>query len=68
MFHCNVPKFLVRQVWANSVDPDQTATGQGLHCLSFHQHFFVIPSALFCGKIALFKFEDTCIFNNFSGV
>ena len=34
----NVPKFSDRQVWANSADPDQTATGQsdqGLHCLPF---------------------------------
>ena len=23
--YCNDPKFLDRQVWANSVDPDQTA-------------------------------------------
>ena len=34
----NVRKFLDRQVWANSADPDQTATeqsDQGLHCLQF---------------------------------
>ena len=23
--YCNVPKFLDRKVWANSVEPDQTA-------------------------------------------
>ena len=38
----NGPKFLDRQVWANSVDPDQTAPNQqsdwGLHCLPFHLH------------------------------
>ena len=37
----NDPKFLDRQVWANSVDPDQTAPRgayQGLHCLPFGQH------------------------------
>ena len=27
------PKFLDRQVWANSVDPDQEQSDQGLHCL-----------------------------------
>ena len=27
----NVPKFLDRQVWANSADPEQS--DQGLHCL-----------------------------------
>ena len=34
------PKFSDIQVWANSVDPDQTAlqeqSDQGLHCLLFH--------------------------------
>ena len=34
----NVPKFSDRQVWANSADPDQTAPGQGLHCLQFPLH------------------------------
>ena len=32
-------KFSDRQVWANSVDPGQTApeqSDQGLHCLPFH--------------------------------
>ena len=36
------PKFLDRQAWANSVDPDQTApkeqSDQGLHCLQFTLH------------------------------
>ena len=34
------PKFLDRQVWANSVDPDQTVPegDQGLHCLPFRLH------------------------------
>ena len=32
----NVPKF--RQVWANSVDPNQTAPDQGLHCFPFRLH------------------------------
>ena len=34
----NGPKFLDRQVWANSVDPDQTGSGSAL---------FAIPSASF---------------------
>ena len=42
----NDPKFTDRQVWAKSVDPDQTAPGgvlveqsdQGLHCLPFYLH------------------------------
>ena len=34
----NDPKFSDRQVWANSVDLDQTAPDQGLHCLPFNLH------------------------------
>ena len=40
----NDPKFSDRQVWADTVDPDQTAprgsqtADQGLHCLPFCQH------------------------------
>ena len=34
----NVPKFSDRQVWANSADPDQTVSDQGLHCLQFRLH------------------------------
>ena len=37
----NDPKFSDRQVWANSVDPDQTAPHQGIHTL------FAIPSTSF---------------------
>ena len=37
--YCNDAKYLDWQVWANSVDPDQTApseqSDQGLHCLPF---------------------------------
>ena len=36
--YCNVPKFLGRQIWANSAHPDQTAP-RGLHCLQFPLHF-----------------------------
>ena len=32
----NVPKFLDRQIWANSADPEQS--DQGLHCLQFPLH------------------------------
>ena len=38
---------------ANSADPDQTASVQGLHCLKFILHFYEI---FLCGKISLFKF------------
>ena len=59
----NYPKFLDRQIWANSVDPDQTAeqqSDQGLHCLPFHLHLF---DALLCGKDTLFNFYDNyCYF------
>ena len=36
----NVPRFSDGQVWANSIDPDQTAPDQGLHvhCLLFCLH------------------------------
>ena len=34
----NDPKFLDRQVCANSVDPDQNAPNQSLHCLPFCLH------------------------------
>ena len=34
----NFPKFSDRQVWANSVDPDQEQSEQGLHCLPFRLH------------------------------
>ena len=40
--YSNDLKFSERQVWANSVDPDQTApskqSDQGLHCLPFLLH------------------------------
>ena len=51
--YCNDPKFSDRQVWGNSVDPDQTARGSTL---------FAVPFALFgCiiliyGKATFFKF------------
>ena len=38
MFHNN-PKYLDRQAYANSVDPDQ-AHDQGLHCLQYIQQYF----------------------------
>ena len=37
--YCNDPKFLDRQVWANSVDPEaRLQPDQGLHCLPFCLH------------------------------
>ena len=47
----NDPKFLDRQVWVNSADPDQT--DQGLHCLQFPLHLL---NALLFSKAILFKF------------
>ena len=41
----NVPKFLDKQVWANSVDTD--------HCLPFH--LYVLNTLLY-GKANLFEF------------
>ena len=64
--------FLDRQVWANSVDPDQTASlilehsDQGLYCLPFHLYLMEI---LLYVKSKLFKlventefFSGTCIY------
>ena len=48
----NVCKFSDRQIWANSVDPDQTAP-QGPHCLPFQLHRL---DTLLYGKATLFKF------------
>ena len=42
----NVPKFSDRQVWANSVDPEEQSD-QGLHSLPFRLHLL---DALFYGK------------------
>ena len=56
MYHKD-PKFLDRQVWANSADPDQTAPKEqsdlGLHCLPFCLNLL---DKLLYGKIMLFKF------------
>ena len=49
----NDPKFSDRQVWANTLDPDQTAPDQGLHCLPFGLHRL---DSLFCCKAASIKF------------
>ena len=49
----NVPKLSDRQVWANSVDPDQTAPDQGLLCLPFRLHLLDV---LLNGKATLFEF------------
>ena len=51
--YCKNPTFL----WANSLDPDQTASevlkeqyDLGLHCLPFHLHLLDV---LLCGKTAV---------------
>ena len=53
---CNDPKFLDRQVYANSADPDQTApkeqSDQCVHCLQFHLHLL---DALLYGKAIFVK-------------
>ena len=49
----NDPKFLGRQIWTNSADPDQTAPDQGLHCLQFWLHLL---GAILFGKAILLKF------------
>ena len=46
----NDPEFSDRQVWANSVEPDQTAL---FHCLLFRLHLLDL---LLNGKAMLFKF------------
>ena len=48
----NDPKFLERQVLANSADPDQIAPTLGLHCLALHLRLL---DALLSGKTALFQ-------------
>ena len=60
MSYHNDPKFSDRQVWANSVDPDQTNpkglgvwSDQGLSCLPFRLYLLAV---LVYVKITLFKF------------
>ena len=47
-FYRNDPKFLDKEVWANSADPDQ-----GLHCLLFLMHLF---DDIFYGLGFMFEF------------
>ena len=49
-----LPTVLRRHVWANSIDPEQTAPDQSLHCLPFHLRLL---DALLCGKTTLFKLQ-----------
>ena len=49
----NDPNFSDRYVWANSADPDQEQSDQGLHCLQYHLHPL---DALLYGKDTLLKF------------
>ena len=55
LIYGNVPKFWDRQVWADSVEPDQTEeqSDQGLHCLPFRLHLL---DALLYSKATLFEF------------
>ena len=64
----NDPKFLDRQVMANSIEPHQTVTApeesdQCLRSLPFHLQLL---DALFYGKATLFKFKGD--YSNFLGV
>ena len=54
----NDRKFSYRQVWANSVEPDET--DQGLHCLPLCLHLL---DAYLYGKTTLIKFYGN--YNNF---
>ena len=53
MYH-NGPKFSDRQVWANSIDPDQTAPRGAV--LSGSTLFAILLDASFSGKATLFTF------------
>ena len=44
IIYLNIPKFSDRQIWANSVDPYQTAPGGAVWSGST---LFAIPSAIF---------------------
>ena len=67
--YCTWPnKFLDRQIWANSIDPDQTVpqeqSDRGLHCLSFHLHI----SEDFYGKFQPYCSNCRMVTVLFSGV
>ena len=53
------PKYLDKQAWTNSVDPDQrlqnAASDQGLHCLPFIKEYFRYSTS---SKADFFKFWD----------
>ena len=51
-------KFSDRQIWANIVNPNQTAPHQDLRCLSFRVH---LSSALVFNQTKLFKVQDNYI-------
>ena len=66
--YCNVTKFLDRQVWANSADPDQTVqeqSDQGLHCLQFPLHLL---DALLVSKAKVALLNIWGDFSKFLGV
>ena len=59
----NDPKFSDRYAWANSADPDQEQSDQGLHCLPFRQHRL---NSLLYGRATSLNFR--VITTNFLGV
>ena len=60
LFHHTVMilKFPDRQIWTDTVNPNQTAPDQGLRCLSFRVH---LSSALVFSQTKLFKVQDNYI-------
>ena len=55
----NDPRFMDKQVWTNSADPEELAGGetdQGLHCLPFHLHFLTNYSVVkqYCSNFRVF--------------
>ena len=69
MYH-NVPKFLDRQVWANSVDSDQTEeqSAQDLHCWPFwlHYRYSTVKPPCLNFRVITAKFSDVQIFRIFT--
>ena len=60
MFHHTVMslKFTDRKIWANIINPNQTAPDQGLWCLSYSVH---LSGALVFSQNKLFKVQDNYI-------
>ena len=60
LFHHTVMSLKIsdRQIWANIINPNETAPDQGLRCLSFRVH---LSSALVFSRTKLFKVQDNYI-------